>query len=145
MKNVEVIKINGDESDVLSVTLKDILKNIHEGQKYKWSILWLEASGNLGSMSILDFEKEIKEAERGYLISWYDLLELSEKFYQVIDLTLVGAKTVNRIRRYSDDKEMYLCCDFTVELIDSSYWIIHSNDILSIDKMRNNLAGVDNI
>lgn len=142
MKRLEAIKINGDESEVLSVTLRDILDCIHDGHNYKWSILWLEAISNLMEKPMLLFEEEVKQSPKGYLLDWLSLLKLSDEFYQVIEITIIGNKITENIRRYNNDEDMYLNCCITMELIDSSYWLVHSYDNTSLDCMKNNLSGV---
>jgi hypothetical protein len=138
------IKIYGNNNETLSVDLKDILKFLVDGHTCNWSILWLEAIGNIGQ-SVPDFEKKIGESANGHIMSWQDLLELSSKFDQVIEITVIRDKNLSKLRRYSNDEQMYLACEYVLELIDSSYWIIHSKNKTVLTELKNNLVGVENI
>lgn len=137
----KTIEMHGDNSSVLSITLKNILDCIEHGEQYSWMLLWLEASGDLGEESIVDFEKKVNHSDIGYSISWSSLMELSNSFFQVIELLLIGDQDASRLKRYSNDEEMHFHCAFSIELVDSSYWIVHSDNIVSIDRMIKNLPG----
>lgn len=136
------VKIYGNDKEILSVTLVDVLKCITDGNDCKWSILWLEAIGNPGSKSMLDLEKEIRSSEKGLLIEWQDLFELSKSFDQVIEIILIGDKDISNLKRYDSEDEMYLKCEYTIELVDSSYWIMHAKNSASLELIKNNLLGV---
>lgn len=142
MNKFKVIQIDGNDSEILSVSLKDILDNIENGEEFNWSILWLQATGDLKNKPIIEFEKEIKKSEAGYIISWNDLNELSEGFFQVIEILLIGDSIISNIKRYSEDHHMYNSCDFTIELVDSSYWLIHSKKLKTLEKIKATLPGV---
>jgi len=73
------LKISGNDKKVLKVTLKDMLSFIVDGDKYSWAILWLEAIGNL-KKPMVDFENEISESEKGLIIAWSSLVDLSKSF-----------------------------------------------------------------
>jgi hypothetical protein len=138
------IKICGDDKEVLSVELKNVLECVVNGNQCEWSILWLEAIGNIGK-SIPEFEKEISNSEKGVLVTWESLLELSGKFDQVIELLLIGDKSISKLKRYSGNEEMYSNCEYVIELIDSSYWLVHSKNEEVLTQMKNNLLGVESI
>jgi len=135
------IKISGDNKEVLSVELKDILMSIINGDHLKWSILWLEAIGEVGK-PMADFEKEIRNSEQGLLIEWNHLLEFSKKIDQVIEITLLGDTNVSKLRRYPDDETMYSSCEYTIELVDSSYWIVHAINDQRLDSFKH-LKGIE--
>ena len=71
------IKILGENKEFLSIELKDVLNCIADGDKLKWSILFLEAIGDIGK-SMTDFEKEIVNSKDGIIIEWKDLLDFSK-------------------------------------------------------------------
>lgn len=136
-----LIEIHGLETSVLSVGLHDILCYIDNGSQFTWSMLWIEGIGDLENKTMLDFEKEVNKSNNGYAVGWKDLLNLSTSFNQLFEVLLIADKDESKIKRYSSDDEMYHRCDLVIELIDSSYWIIHSNQI-SLDSMIENLPGV---
>ena len=142
---MKALKVNGNDSNVLSINLKDILNCIKNGDYYEWSIIWLEGIGKLHNQSMLEFEAEIKNSSFGHLIKWYDLLELAGSFSQIINLLLIGDKSSKNLHKYANDMEMYTNCEITLELIDSSYWIICCKNTLIHEGMKKSLEGVEEI
>lgn len=141
---MKAIKINGDDGRVLSIGLKDVLSCIVQGEKANWGVLWLEATADLGDdQSIVDLGNRFNSSEAPRVVSWVELLKLSTQVIQSINLLIIGDKKALSIRRYSMDEQMYKNCDYTIELIDSSYWIIHSNDDVFIENAFDRLQGVD--
>lgn len=133
---VRGIRILDSKDRVVSVELPDILEEIWDGNLLQWSILYLEAIGDLGeNRSIADFEEEIFNFKDGLHINWEDLNLLSKKFNQVIDIILIGSKNKHLLRRYTDDHEMYEICDIVIQMIDSSYWEVFSQDKSLIDRL----------
>lgn len=124
---MKAIKINGDDSNVLSVELRDVLNCIDQDNKAAWSLLWLDATVILGNKPSLAENNKINKSETATIVTWEELLKLSSQITQTIDIVVIGDKDLSNIRRYYTDEQMYNNCDYTIELIDSSYWIIHSN------------------
>jgi hypothetical protein len=138
------IKINGDDNEILSVTLKDVLSCIDQGEKVIWGILWLDVTINLRvDGSIADSDYDINRSETATIVTWEQLTELSSQINQAINLLIIGDKTKSDIIKYSTDEEMYKNCDYTIELIDSSYWIIHSKNDFFIKNIFGKLQGVE--
>ena len=133
-----------DGDEVLEPTLSDILEVITDGHLFHWSILHLYASGDLGEgKSIPEFEKQIFDSEKGFFIDWNDLNRLSRKFYQIIDITLIGCRDKNLLCRYSNDIEMYKTCDIVIELIDSGYWEVFSKDQELINRLASKCKEIE--
>ena len=123
------IRISDERNEILTVKLSDILEEISNGNNFHWSILDLEASGDLGEdKSMLDFQQNIFKLENGYLINWDELVSLSFKFWQIVDITLIGCKDSSLLEYYETDINMYETCDIVIELIDSGYWEVFSKD-----------------
>lgn len=121
------IRIYDSVGEVVRVTLPVILEEVENGNLYHWSILFLDAMGDLGEdKSIPVFQEQIYESEKGFFIGWQELDDLSKKFYQVIDIDLLGCKDISLTKRYKSDREMYETCDIVIQMIDSSYWEIFS-------------------
>jgi hypothetical protein len=135
----ETIKSTGG---FLRVELEQVLSCINEGKDYHWAILYLEAMGNLGGKSIVDFENEIHGSSVGYLLNWDELVELANKFDQVIDIVLIGDSNKSKLRQYAGEEEMFKECYYTIELIDSSYWLINGRDRNFLDRLQKELGGV---
>lgn len=136
LMKTNAIRINDKEDAQISVNLPDILAKIHNGDEFFWSILFLYASGNLGDgNSIVEFENKINGSESGLLISWQDLHILSHKFFQVIDILIIGSKNESLLHKYTSDHEMYETCNIVVQMIDGSYWEAFSHDRTLIDRL----------
>jgi len=115
------IRISDSKGNILAPTLSDILEEVSGGSSFYWSILDLYASGDLREgQSIPVFEREIYDSEKGFFITWDELNSLAKKFYQVIDITLIGCQDKSLLCRYDSDQEMETC-DIVVEMIDSCY------------------------
>lgn len=131
------IRILDKKNNVVSVELLDILQEIRGGSSFHWSILYIYTTGDLGpGKSIPDLEKEIIESKNGMKLSWDDLIDLSNKLWEIIDITIIASKNSSMIKRYEDDQAMYEKCDIVIEMIDSGYWEIFSNDMKLIDRMQ---------
>lgn len=139
------IKVYGEGKDVLSVELKDVLDCVTDGEEYEWSILWLEAIGNTGRKTMVEMETQVKSSKEGFKIDWKSLIDLANQLDQVIEILLIGDKNAHKLKRYSSNEEMYSNCYCTIELIDSSYWIIHSKSNAVLNRMKSNLLGVETI
>jgi hypothetical protein len=137
----QLIKIYGNSENLLSVNLNDILECVENGEIYHWSILWLEAIGDLGSKSMLDFEEEVKKSENGLSIELRDLLSLSNRFKQIIEIVLIGDKLLSNVRKYSSDEEMISSLDFTIILENTPYWMVYTEDLKTINRIIKTLPG----
>lgn len=128
------IRLYDSIDDVINVSLTDILDVIPNGQLYHWSILFLETSGHLGEgRSIPVFQEQIRQSTRGFIINWNDLIILSKKFNQVIDIDLIGCQDIHLLKRYENNRSMYETCDIVIQMIDGCYWEIFSKDKNLID------------
>nr|MBA2726545.1 hypothetical protein [Parachlamydiaceae bacterium] len=123
------IRILDKEKRVVIVELQDIFQEISNGDFLQWSILFFNGTGKLqNGKSILLFETEINKLQKGLLINWKELNDLAKQFYDVYDILIVGFKKPDMIARYENDQEMYESCDIVIEMIDSGYWEVFSND-----------------
>lgn len=125
---MKAVKIYGAKDACLSIGLNDLLTLFNEKSQLYWSILFVEAIGELRDTNILEFEKMVSESKDGIQMGLHDLKVFASEIDQIINLLLIGnEKTENNIR-YENDEDMYERCDFTIELVDSSYWLIHARD-----------------
>lgn len=124
-----------DKTKFVTVTLQDILSEISNGDQFVWSILYFYGDGSLVTKSIMDFESEIKNLEKGLILKWKDLNELADCFYDVWGILIIGCENKENIIRYETDKKMYETCDIVIEMIDSSYWEVFSKDELLLRKL----------
>jgi hypothetical protein len=135
VKNYE-IKIDYDQQ--LKPTLPSLLKEIESfGKNLTWTILDLWATGDLGEgKSILDLEKNIKTSETGMILNWDELCELSNKFYQVIEIRFAGSTNINLIER-KDIHNNFSSSEIYIDLTDGYSWEIHTKNQALIEHLKN--------
>ena len=75
---------------------------------------------------------------------WASLLALNQ-VDQIIDVIIIGNSNPADLHRYKTDEEMYEACDYCLELVDSSYWLLHSKNLGFIEQAKLRLPGVNNI
>lgn len=129
--------------DVLSVNLNDILGEINDTSSNLWCLLYLNATANLEDGSILDLEREVNNSRNGVRFDWTNLKAFANQIIQGIDMVLIGDKVVEHLKRYPTDAEMQVTCRYVIELVDSSYWLVHSHDMRFIQRLLDNLPGVE--
>src|SRR5690242_17090994 len=113
----KTVKIDGDNEEILNVALNDVLSLIEKKNEAQWSILNLEGTWDASKNgSVLEFEKEVRSYENGLILTTSELMNLSEKFIQIIETFIIGDKDLSNLKRYSTDKEAYANCDYVIEL-----------------------------
>ncbi|NGX46643.1 MAG: hypothetical protein K1000chlam3_00003 [Chlamydiae bacterium] len=138
------IRILDKKNRIVSVELQDILKEINYGGQLEWSILYLQTTGNLGEgRSMPVFEQQIIDAEKGLFITWKELNDLSQKFWDLMDIIIIGCKDRSSLRRYEKDQEMYETCDITIEMVDSGYWEVFAENEELINKFAKKFKEVE--
>ena len=135
MVTQKAIRIYGDSHKTyLDISLHDILAIVKDGEKYSWSILWLQAIGEI-EQGVVSLEDEIKKREEGLIVDWSELQKLSLSLDQVIEILLIGDWDRSKLHKYGSDQELYNSCEMVMELIDSTYWEVDLKD----ESMRLNL------
>lgn len=130
------IRILDKRDRIITIGLPDILQEINEGDQFQWSILYLQTTGDLGKgKSIPEFEKQIIELEKGLLITWKYLNDLSHKIWDLMDIIIIGCKDARLLKRYENDQEMYEACDIAIEMVDSGYWEVFAKDESLIQRL----------
>lgn len=126
---VRGIRISDDTDGVVSVELPDILKEIRDGHAFYWLILFLEGPIKPDSDKfVIDFMCNIDNAIDGLYVNWGELNLLSKSLYQIIDSIIIGSKNKNLLNRYENHQDMYETCDIVINMFDSSYWEVFSNN-----------------
>jgi hypothetical protein len=138
------IRISESKGDVLSPTLLDILEEITDGDSYYWCILFLYGipKENQGSF-LSQYEEIIKNSDNGISISWIDLKKLSDKFFQMYEITVLGARNLNLLKRYESEDEMYDACDIVIDLIDRAFWEVYSKDVSLINRLAKKFNDIE--
>lgn len=138
------IRIFEGRGDILSPTLSDILKEIDQPFIFNWNILFLDGTPNPGYGEFLtDYKKKINNSENGILVSWGELKNLSEKFFQMYETIILGSKNAALLHRYKEEKEMYKTCDIVLELIDCAFWEVYVKDIKIIERFKKNFKDIE--
>lgn len=145
------IIIKDIKNRVLSVQLRDILEEVHDGATFYWNILEIDAMGDIGDEVIYgfhqeDYQEEINESKNGFIISWDKLKLYSSNIHQIMDGIIISSKNKSALHRYENELEMCETCDITLIMFDCYYWKIYSkneklieqfakkfNDIILID------------
>ena len=138
------IRISDKSGRAVSVKLTDILSEIQDGEKFNWSILFLDCIGNLGQgRSVPVFQEQIRKSNTGVFISWLELNELAIRFELLVDLDLIGSIDKNVIKRYESEEQMYEACDIVIVMFDSCYWEVFSKDKALVEKWEKKFKVVE--
>lgn len=116
------IILKGNNEDILSITLYDILIQITDIESYQWKLIWLE--GSAPALNMKELEYAVNRSVNGFLIDGRELVRISQLFEQLIDVIVIGDKNRNNLQKSDNDDEMKARCEFFIELVDSSYWEI---------------------
>lgn len=138
------IKINGDDEDVLSVRLENILNCIQNRRsEVFWGVLWVYVTIKQGvNCNVLEFEEGVNKSEHGKLFSLDKILRLSGKIDQAIELLVIGDTNIENITKYKSDELMRENCEYIIELVDSSFWLVYTKDDDFIQNIFQELPGV---
>ncbi len=105
--NTAGIRILDKKNKIVAVELPEILSEIPENVIPHWSILYLEATGNLkNKKSIPEFEKQIMKSKKGLLTSINEMIELNSQLYDVMNILIIGCKDLKCLHRYPTNKKM---------------------------------------
>ena len=143
-KGIRIRDGRPDDDEILGVSPIDILELLDDKNKLNWSILELEATGDLGeNRPIPEFRDTIENSERGYWIEWKDLKETSGKFWQVIWMTIIGCIDKKNLRSYDTSLEMYESCEIVIEVIDGDYCEVFSHDHTLIERLAKKYKDIE--
>jgi len=88
------------------------------------------------------FETSINNASSGFALRWSELQELSNKFWDLMDILIIGCSDKSQVIRYSSEKKMYESCDVVIDKFDSSYWEVSAKDPMLIERLANKFVDV---
>ncbi len=130
---------------ILTVELAHILDSLEpEGHHLSWTILDLEATGDLGDgKNMLDLEQEIQQSPQGLHLSWDQLISFSRCFFQVINAVIVGGKDSTTVPILQPGGDLYQGSEIVVEAIDSSLWRIYARDEEVLQRFQRTFRDVD--
>jgi hypothetical protein len=93
--------------------------------------------------NVLELEKAAYQSPTGVEIKWQTLTAMAGIFHQIIDIILIGCLEREQIRKFDDDLEMYRSCEHVIELVDTSYSLVHSHDESFINCLASNFRDVE--
>lgn len=130
------IRIIAGEVDQ-NISLQDILREISNGENLNWSILFMDASIHLDNGYAKHvFDDDVNKSEKGLIISWKNLGLLAEKIFNDLEMLIIGCKDMQHLHRYENDQAMYEACDVVIEMIDTGFWEIFSNESQIINRLE---------
>lgn len=116
---------------IVDITLNTILHSIPNIDLYFWKINYIYGT-SFFNFDILEFESTINNSQKGYLIKSNELIELSSKLLDLIDIDIIGDTKLSKLEDVNEKHH-----DFKISLIDSSYWEIYSSNIFFTKKWSN--------
>lgn len=137
--NAKGIRIFDINKDGFESKLKDILHEIWYGENLKWLITFLGGMPYRDyAEHILEYQKMVNTSEDGTEIKWNDLNLLSDQYFQIYEIRLLGSINPDSLHRYSftDEEESFEKCDIVIILIDCSFWEIYAKDQDLIEKLK---------
>jgi len=99
------------------------------------------------TLHILNYDgvklKNLNELEYvdGYILDWEELLEIS-LLPDIFDILIIGDEKAENLHKYDSDKEMIESCDFTIELVDSSYFLVNSRNTRFLEVLKAEFGGI---
>jgi len=135
------LKIIGTTTGYLDISLNKLLLKISHPQKYSWMIMYLDGLGEVNGKSIVYFEEKVQKSFDGYILDWEELLEIS-LLPDIFDILIIGDEKAENLHKYDSDKEMIESCDFTIELVDSSYFLVNSRNTRFLEVLKAEFGGI---
>lgn len=135
-----MITLRGDNEAFLSVRLDTILSLIDNIDKCIWKLIWIE--GVSQEIDVFELEKKVNESDDGLLVDTDGLSNISLLFNDLTELVLLGDKNEENLHKLENDDEMKARCEYFIELVDSSYWEITSQNQYFIKKLET-ISGID--
>jgi hypothetical protein len=132
-----------DAKGHVCIPFSDLLPLI-DGNNLNWALLWIDVMPKKEyAESIIKLESKANKSSNGVACSWDFILELAKKSDQEINLLIIASQSVQNLRRYKDDKEMYETCDVVIEMIDGGFWEISSWDSKLIAKLKSQFHDIE--
>lgn len=127
MKNIG-IRIFDAENE-MHVKLSHILDLLSNANKYYWFIEFVDGmpAPHCGK-EIMALIEERSRAKIARSISWEELSQLSSKFFQIYDLTILASLKEISPEPYEGDLRYAERYDFVATLVDGDFWEIYCKD-----------------
>lgn len=111
------------------VSILDIINHVRSLDKVHWYIIWLEAVGKRSlEYNLLDYENEINLGRYAKELTLDELALLQSGMQQFIEVQLVGVVHNDSSGRKASKEDILNSALYDIQLIDSSFWEVESND-----------------
>lgn len=123
------------------VPLGELLRPLEpDASRLSWSILELEATGDLSSRGgMLGFEERVYASPRGVQLTWPELNELAQQLVQVINGVLVGYAAGTPAPERMAPAQLRETCELVLEAHDSTVWWLSARDDAVVQRVMNAL------
>lgn len=120
--------------------LIDILKLLPaKTQQLTWTILDLEATGDVTTVwpkGMLNLEETIKNSPQGLVLSWDELISLTQTFHQIINAVIIGCWDVSLIPPLETGCDLSSNSELVLEAIDSAVWQVYTQDDNNLSQIQ---------
>lgn len=138
------IRISDGRGEVLGPTLRDILLEMEEEVSLHWCLLFIDGTPAKGQGEFLEnYRPQVNASPNGIIVSWQELLTLSDKFFQMFETIILGCKKQETLHRYQDDQEMYNSCDVVIELVDCAFWEVYAKKPKIIRRLQSKFKEIE--
>ncbi|UOQ69506.1 hypothetical protein [Hymenobacter volaticus] len=116
----------------------------------QWCLLYFEAWSSQtwaveGLSDLSEYDNEVNQSPNGIIVTLHQVHQLAQAPTQIINLVLAGSAQAATLHRYEQPEQLYACCDYVLEVVDSSYLLVHSSDQRFIECLRTRLEGVKTV
>ncbi len=121
------------------IELKQIICYFEKYKTLNWILYEIEMTGSFKDGTLVtDFENLVNNSNNGLVLSWVELLSLSESIYEVINIKLgaYDCKISPDLKLDIGDINSWAC---RICLIDSTYWEIDSIDETILESIQKGL------
>lgn len=137
---IEISDLSPDRT--LVPTLRDILFLLPiSRQELVWAILEMEVVGKKGS-NILAIEEKINNNPIGLILDWQQLVDLTELFFQEINIIVVACSDERLLPRLGRGEEYYSSCEIVIEGVDTTFWSVYARDAQDVEQLRKSYKNV---
>ena len=129
------IRIRDLDGGFVNFDLAVLLKQF-DGSALHWSILELEATGDLGeNKHLADVVNQVRTSKCGLQVSWKELVDLASHLHQVIWGFVIGSQDPEALERYASEAEVSKNCDIVIDVFDTTYCDVYARDQGLLDRI----------
>ncbi len=131
------IRIFSKEGSQMDFDPADLFLSLEKWGSLRWCLLFIDGVIKPGQdIAWNEIVEKVNRSPNGCQITWLECQNLISQFFQVYELQMIGARTIDALHRYATDRDMHNACEITLELIDGSVWEIYTNNIEIISFLK---------